>query len=444
MKIIKREGLDEESLVQSIADAALLEDKEAEEGGMAIIPGDERIEIAKTITVTVPSFDVNQSYKVQHVKHVFEPEGVGFQTTVMLVQEEDETAKFYKELYEKTNKVINFANSGNYDESYAYTFNNNQDSLWTFDNCFTDNSTLKITDSSSTANATLTSSIVGDKNYSMCLPFISQQFEGANKFFVSNDGGSSYEQVFHNQEHTFVSSSGDKNDFKAKIELSARPALEVSSVGTDKIYGLDTDNVELWNFAVPDSAQEIWGLGFGEAKLWQCENTTGKIYSTDPEDGSSQATLADKAYTLGGCTYHEGTGRLFVLDRTNDAVVEINTSTGADSFTHALPGAIDDPTGITYDGTNFWISDKTDDKIYRMTTASTGDNVAWASTDPFPVPEIVDPYDMAWDGTNLRVVTDDDGKVHKLGYGTALQQSQETNSSLTVFMPAIRKPTCPV
>ena len=433
MKIIKNESLDETSLIQSIVDAALLEDKDAEWGGMAIIPGDERIEPAKTIAVDVPELDEDTTYKVQHVTHVFDPKGVGFQTTVMLVQEEENTSRFYKELYEKTGRVINYANSGNYLESYVYKFTDDQDSLWTFVNCYTTDSTLKITDATSTATATIDSAIVGDYNYSKCLPYVSQEFSGANKFFVSNDDGSSWEQVYHDQEHTFVSSSGDKNDFKTKIEMSARPALEISSVGTDLIYGLDTDNNTLWSFEVPDTAEEIWGLAYGEAKLWECENSTGKIYYANPEDGSSETTLIDKAYELGGCTYHSGTGRLFVLDRTGTQVVEINTSTGGDEYTHDLPAAIGDPTGMTYDGTNFWISDKTDDEIYRMTTASTGDNVAWASTDAMNVPEVVDPYDMAWDGANLRVVTDDDSKVHRLGYGTATEQSQTTTSSNGFF-----------
>lgn len=429
MKILKQESLDESSLVQSIVDAELLKDKEAEWGGTAIIAGDERIVPAKTIPVVVPALGEDTSYKVQHVKHIFDLKGVGFQTTVMLVEEEASTARFYKELYEKTGSTVDFSNSGDYNESYAYKFTDDQDTLWTFVNCYTDNSTLKITDATSTASATLTTAIVGDKNYSKCLPYISQQFLGANKFYASNDGGSTWEQVFHDQEHSFISSSGDKNDFKCKIELSARPALEVSSVGTDKIYGLDTNHDQLWNFDVPDTAQEIWGLAYGEAKLWECENSTGKIYHCNPEDGSSETTLIDKAYALGGCTYHAGTGRLFVLDRTNTNVIEINTSTGGDDYTHDLPAAIGDPTGITFDGTTFWISDKTDDVIYRMTTASTGDNVAWASTDPLSIPEVVDPYDMAWDGANLMVVCDDDGKIHRLGYGTALEQSQTNISS---------------
>ena len=431
MKIIKDESLDDTSLVQSILDAALLESKEAEWGGMAVIPGDERIEPAKSITVTVPALDEDTSYKVQHVKHVYEPDGAGFETTVMLVEEEVNTAKFYKDLYEKTGKIVDFANSGNYEESYVYKFTDDQDALWTLVNCYTDNSTLKITDVSLTSTATLTTAIVGDKNYNSCLPFISQEYEGANKFYVSNDGGSSWEQVYADEAHDFISNTGDKNDFKCKIELSARPALEVSSVATDKIYGIDTDYSTLWNFAVPDTGQEIWGLAYGEAKLWQCETGTGKIYECNPEDGSSESTLVDKTYALGGCTYHSGTSRLFVVDRTNDKIVEVNTSTGLDAYTHALPGAIDDPTGLTFDGTNFWIGDKTDDKIYRMTTASTGDNIAWASTDAMPVSGVTDPYDMAWDGANLRVVCGGDGKVYRLGYGTAVEQEQTTISSNT-------------
>jgi len=432
MKIIKDSSLDETSLIQSIMDAALLEDKEAEWGGVAVIPGDERIVPAKSITVTVPALDVDESFKVQHVQHVFEPSG-GFTTNVMLVEEEVNTSKFYKDLYEKTGNIVDYANSGNYEESYVYKFTADQDSLWTFNNCYTTNSTLKITDSSSASSATLTSAIVGDKNYSSCLPFVSQEYEGANKFFVSNDSGSSWEQVYADEAHDFISNSGDKNDFKCKIELSARPALEVSCVATDLIYGIDTDTSTLWSFEVPDTGEEIWGLAYGEAKLWQCENSTGKIYETNPEDGSSESTLVDKAYTLGGCTYHDSTSRLFVVNRTDDEISEVNTSTGLDSYTHALPAAIDDPTGLTFDGSDFWMGDKTDDLIYKITTASTGDNVAWVSTDGMPVSGVTDPYDLTWDGANLRVVSGGDGKVYRIGYGTYLNQSQTTNSSNTYF-----------
>jgi len=433
MKILKQESLDESSLVQSIVDATLLEDKEAEWGGMAIIPGDERIEPAKTIPVYIPALGVNTSYKVQHVKHILEPKGSGFLTTVMLVEEEAATARFYKELYEKTGRIVDFANAGNYEESYVYKFTDDQDPLWTFDNCYTDNSTLKITDATSTATATLTNAIAGDENYLKCLPYVSQQYAGANKFYASNDGGSTWEQIFHDQEHSFISSTGDKNDFKCKIELSARPALEVSSVGTDKIYGLDTNNDQLWNFDTPDSAQEIWGLAYGEAKLWECENSTGKIYHCNPEDGSSETTLIDKAYTLGGCTYHAGTGRLFVIDRTNDKVIEINTSTGADDYSHDLPAAIDDPTGITFDGTDFWIADKTDDKIYKITTASTGDTVAWASTESYSFAGLSDPYDLAFDESDLRAVFGSDGKIHTLQNGEWVDQEQTNTGNSTAF-----------
>jgi len=355
MKILKQESLDESSLVQSIVDAELLEDKEAEWGGMAVIPGDERIEPAKTIPVYVPALNVDTSFKVQHVKHVIDPKGKGFQTTVMLVEEEAATARFYKELYEKTGQTIDFSNAGNYKESYVYKFTDDQDSLLTLVNCYTTNSTLLITNPSSSATCTLTDSVVGDANYSKCLPYISQQYENANKFEVSNDGGSTWEAVVHDAEHSFASSVGDKNDFKFKITMSMFDITEISSVGTDKIYGMFGDGTtEAWNFPVPDTGQEIWGLAYNSVagKLYETENSTGKIYEVDPEDGSSQVLKADLAIELGGCAWD--TSNLFVTDRTNNRISKRNSSNFANEDAYeSTPGS--DPTGLAYDGSIYGV-----------------------------------------------------------------------------------------
>lgn len=358
MKIIKNGGMDTVSLVQSIADASLLEDKESEWGGIALIYGDERIEPGKTITINVPEIGESAtSYRVRHVNHTYEPGGAGFKTTVMLVEDEEDTSNYYKELFEKTKESIAYSNAGNYEESYVYKFTNDQDSLLTFVNTYTNNSTLFLTNQVIEGTCILTTAIVGDANYTYALPYISQEFAGntGNKYYLSNDGGATWEQVYHDTQHTFASASGDKNDFKFKISMNQFDVMQVSSVTADTIYGLDGDGIEQWNFAVPDNTEEIWGLGYDvlTSKLYETENSTGKIYEVDPTDGSSEVEKADLAIELGGCTFFDS--NLWVIDRTNNTVSKRNSSNFANED-YYIPGPAANCVGITNDGTDLYVS----------------------------------------------------------------------------------------
>jgi len=428
MKIIKDASLDETSLVQSIADAALLEQKEAEWGGMAVIPGDERILPAKSITVTVPDLDVNASYKVRHVKHIFEPKGSGFQTTVMLEQEEAATAEFYKELYEKTGKIVDFANSGNYEESYVYKFTDDQDSLLTLSNCYTLNSTLLLTNPNIDGTCALTTAIIGDSNYSYCLPFVSQEYPKANKFEVSNDGGSTWEQVYHDTEHTFTSATGDKNDFKFKITMSLFDILEIASATTDTIYGLFEDvTSELWSFRIPDKAEEIWGLAYADLndKLYETENSTGKIYEVNPEDGSAETEKADLAIELGGCAWDGA--NLYVIDRTNDTISKRNAADFAiEDSNEATPAS--DPTGLTYDGDvtyPFWVADKGSDSVWKKCNTN----------EYFPIDKHnigYRPYDACYNSIDSRLYISTYGSISQLKADLSGVDNQYSVSSWSI------------
>lgn len=372
MKIIKNAGMDTASLVQSISDATLLEDKESEWGGLATVYGDERIVPGKTITVNVSEIGENTSYRVRHVKHSYEPKGSGFKTTVMLVQDEQDTTRFYKELYEKTKDSIEFANAGNYEESYVYKFTKDQDGLWTFSNCFTTDSALKIGNPASAGTATLTSAIVGDRNYTKCLPFVREEFPGndKNKYYASNDGGGTWEELDPHGgdddtavEHTFASAVGDKNDLKFKITVDTFDAL-IHGTKTQEIiayrpvnkidfdYGTGITLKEYWRYNTPDG-NDAYGVAYDQDKKIYLGTFAKKIFSVDAVTGMNGTEEATLTINFRGM-YHDGTN-LHIMDTDNNRISTRNASdlTVEDSNESLPAGAGTELTGLGHDGTNF-------------------------------------------------------------------------------------------
>lgn len=91
---------------------------------------------------------------------------------------------------------------------------------------------------------------------------------------------------------------------------------------------------------------------------------------------------------------------LWVTDTTDDRVYRFlkdGTYTGF-SFSTAAAGAA--PIGIVYDGTHLWIVDNSADRLYRYTTAGvyTGTNFSTATAGA------TGPMDAAWDGTYIWVL----------------------------------------
>lgn len=401
MKLVKDAGMDTTSLVQSVADATLLTDKESEWGGMAILYGDERIEPGKTITLNVPEIgESSTSYRVQNVQHSLEPTGSGFKTTVMLVEEEKNTARFYKELYEKTQASTEMENAGNYNESYVYKFTKDQDALWTFSNCFTTDSYLRVGSTTAAGTATLTSSIVGDKNYTKCLPFVREEFPGnaGNKYYASNDGGSTWEELFPfgatddlPVEHTFASSTGDKNDLKFKAQVEVFDAL-IHGTKTDEVIAYRPENYVSFYYTSGWTFKEYWrynspwggmpyGVAFDKDKKLYLSTGDKEIYSVDVVSGMNGKLEATLTINLGGM-WHDGTN-LYVLDRTNERISKRNSAdlTTEDSY-EALPaGAGTACWGLGQDGTSFIFTSQGDG-------ATNSANSIWAkntATQRFPI-----------------------------------------------------------
>jgi len=380
MKIVKNASLDTSSLVQSITNATLLEDKDVEWGGLAIVYGDERIEPGKTITVNVSEIGENgTSFRVRHVKHMLEPRGSGFKTTVMLVEEEKSTAKFYKELYEKGQESTTYANSGNYDESYVFKFTKDQDDLWTFSNCFTTDSSLKIGNPVSAGTCTLTDAIVGDKNYTKCLPFVREEFPGndANLYQASNDGGSTWETLDPHGgeddtavEHTFASASGDKNDLKFKITVDTFDAL-IHGTKTEEViayrpsnliefdYGTGITFKEYWRYNTPWGG-DAYGVTFDQDKKFYLATSDKKIYTVDAVSGMNGIEEATLSVDIGGM-YHDGTN-LYIMDRTNNRISKRNASdlTVEDSNISLPANAGTGLWGLGHDGTDFIFTSRPD------------------------------------------------------------------------------------
>lgn len=401
--IVKDGKLDTEDLVQSISDAKLLEKKDAEETSIAVIYGDERIEPAKNITVTVPALDVNGTYRVTFVKHVFEPASTGFTTTVNLVEDEVNTADYYKELYEKTDSLTDFANSGNYEESYAFTFSSAQDDRWTFTNTSTLDSYLRMQSLTSLGTTQLTNAYVGDTNYTKVLPMVIEDYSlnNANKYYASNDDGSTWEEIEPfggtNEvplEHTFVNSTGDKNDLKFKIEMGEFDALIHGSRINHIIVYRPDNYIEPW---YGTAYKEWWRYGTGEGvsakgvafyynkhRMYTSEGslfgTDGKIFSMDAVTGKAVKEEAVLSINIKGIA-HDGTN-LYVMDATNNRISKRNADdlNIEDSFEAIPAGAGTEPWGLGYDGTNLIFTVRPDGVQYCS-------NAVWAkctATQRFP------------------------------------------------------------
>ncbi len=381
MKIIKNAGMDTASLVQSISDAALLEDKESEWGGLAVIYGDERVVPGKTITLNVSEIgESGTSYRVRHVNHSYEPKSSGFKTTVMLVQDEQDTSAFYKELYEKTKDSIEFANSGNYEESYVYKFTKDQDDFWTFTNTYTTDSSLQIGNPSSSATAEITDSIVGDANYTKCLPFVREEYSGndGNKYYVSNDKGATWEELDPYGaeddaaiEHTFASSTGDKNDLKFKVTMDEFDALVFATKKAEIVVYRPWTFVEVW-FGDYLTFKEYWRFGtpwggnaygvtfYKDGNVFYTTNSDSEIYTMDSITGSASELVATLGIDIRDCA-HDGTN-LWVVDATNGRISQRNASdlTVEDSNFSLPAGAGTALWGLAYDGANFVVGVKPD------------------------------------------------------------------------------------
>jgi len=66
------------------------------------------------------------------------------------------------------------------------------------------------------------------------------------------------------------------------------------------------------------------------------------------------------------------------------------------------------PTGITWDGTNFWVLDRDSKNVYKYTSTGTYTGTSFSVNGQEP-----DPYGITWDGANLWVAGYTNDRAYK-------------------------------
>lgn len=136
----------------------------------------------------------------------------------------------------------------------------------------------------------------------------------------------------------------------------------------------------------------IYFVDYGPDKLYKRTQAGGAVADWDISGYSGNA------YGLGW----DGT-YFWIADRSNDAIYKVDPADPTTYVSAITYSAIGYCEGVTYDGTHLWVSDTGTDRIYKLTT--TGGTV-----DYFPkVGKLAfDPNGITWDGTYLWICGDDD------------------------------------
>lgn len=170
--------------------------------------------------------------------------------------------------------------------------------------------------------------------------------------------------------------------------------LWLSTSGTDrKIYKIDTTKPNLTKLAelpAPTTQGTLRGICWEANYLWlsiSAVGTTGKIYRLDPGTGMALDSINSPGLEPRGITFVNG--KLYCNDKDLDSVYVYNISTQkwASVFQTPVPpgGASADKfaTGLTWDGSNFWIANSTGNFDHVFKVSPTG--VVLLS---FPAPRI--------------------------------------------------------
>ncbi|MQY68178.1 MAG: hypothetical protein GH150_02170, partial [Hadesarchaea archaeon] len=146
-------------------------------------------------------------------------------------------------------------------------------------------------------------------------------------------------------------------------------------------YSADTLYKKLWSdksdagsWAIGGYSADALGLAYGGGYFWICDQKDDQIYKVDPADPTNYVAIV----TYTGISYPEGAGwnsdnsRLLIADSGTDLFYSFDVSTvGTDQgeypltpdWTKSTPGGA--PTGIVWDGTNFWSIDDGTNSLYK-------------------------------------------------------------------------------
>ena len=155
----------------------------------------------------------------------------------------------------------------------------------------------------------------------------------------------------------------------------------LATSGTDrKIHKIDTTGASLASSSsipVPSVGGTVRGIAFDESgNLWVSISVVtsggGKIYKMNPSSGTVLDSIASPGQNPRGITFANNI--LYCNDTDLDSVYSYNGSAWSAKFqTPTTGGASRFATGLTWDGTNFWIANSTtaSDYVFKVSTAGT-------------------------------------------------------------------------
>jgi len=221
--------------------------------------------------------------------------------------------------------------------------------------------------------------------------------------------------------------------------------LYIVDFGTDRIYRtypedvLDTDDITVlftagesdFNIPLTDSGTDGptgGGLTFANTFLWSSSPITDQIIKLDPVDGGnleSENTLSTVAFPSPSGITFDGT-YFWIVDwqsnTINKVLAEDGTVLSSIPGPSTLPSFDTDPNvtnarpfGITWDGVALWVSDHEDDMIYRV-NPDDGAILTYFSTASFAIPSD-DPKGLAWDGEFLWLTDNKSQTIYKIDSG---------------------------
>lgn len=144
---------------------------------------------------------------------------------------------------------------------------------------------------------------------------------------------------------------------------------------TRRLYKVDTTGGslnELSSFAAPASGGTLRGIAFNGGFLWMSVSTTARIYKIDPASGLAVDSLSSPGAEPRGIAFSGG--ELYCNDTTIDSVFTYSAAQSRWSSRFATPtptgGTASNrfATGLTWDGSNFWIANSTNnfDHVYKL------------------------------------------------------------------------------
>jgi streptogramin lyase len=145
---------------------------------------------------------------------------------------------------------------------------------------------------------------------------------------------------------------------------------------TRRLYKIDTTGgaiSELSSFTAPANGGTLRGIVFEAGFLWMSVSNPSMIYKINPATGLAVDSITSPGNEPRGITFSGGA--MYCNDTTIDSVFSYNTTAGTWTSRFATPtpagGSTTNrfATGLTWDGSNFWIANSSGnyDHVYKLT-----------------------------------------------------------------------------